>query len=311
MAEESTSRNAPYRWHAFTHWLNLAFVAGAAIGGAVVNPMIWLVAAPLELGALWVVPDLPFFRAGVDRWKKSRDFAREKAYYMKQLWGLAPQRKSILEEFAGWFTDTDDEDIDSRVQQRDGTFQQYSEMRQIIARLIELEKVRGVSIVSHEMERFEQVIIGYLRYLIACRFLSEGLRDVDAARLQKELEEIGAQLQNASPNLRPVLVERKRLREAQLERLPKLHATLELLRTRADTIVYQMRNIHSQVLADPGVDVNDFLEDMMEKNELLADPLGELEADQAVRELLQSPTKDDGRRRSMIALEGGKKLRQG
>jgi hypothetical protein len=311
MPGEPTLRQAPYRWHAFTHWLNLAFLAGAAFGGAVIDPIIWMLAAPLEIGAMWVLPDLPLFRTGVDRWQKSKDFAREKAYYMKQLWGLGPKRNSLAEEFIGWFVDTDNDDLDARVLRRDDTFQQYSEMKQIIARLVELEKVRGVSIVSHEISRFEQVILGYLRYLIACRFLSEALKGIEADQLKQEIGEIDKQIKEAAADLRPVLLERRRLRDAQLERLPKLRATLELFRTRADTIVYQMRNIHSQVLADPGVDVNNFLEDMMEKNELLADPLGELEADQAVRELLHAPaSSDDVRRRALIAQEGAKKLRQ-
>jgi hypothetical protein len=63
-------------------------------------------------------------------------------------------------------------------------------------------------------------------------------------------------------------------------------ATLELFRTRAETIVYQMRDIHGQSLADPGMNVHAFLEDLLEKQELMADPLGDLEADRAVRELL-------------------------
>lgn len=312
MSGEATPKQPPYRWYAFTHWLNLAFLAGAAVGGAVVDPIIWMLAAPLEIGAMWVLPDLPPFRSGIDRWQKSRDVAREKAYYMKQLWGLAPKHNSLVEEFVEWIADTDDDsDLDARVLKRDGTFKQYAEMKQIITRLVELEKVRGVSIVSPDISRFDQVIIGYLRYLIACRFLSEALEGIELDRLTKEVREIDAQIKDAAHDLRPVLLERRRLREAQLERLPRLQATLELFRTRADTIVYQMRNIHSQVLADPGVDVNNFLEDMLEKNELLADPLGELEADQAVRELLHGPaSKDDARRRSLIALEGGKKLRQ-
>jgi hypothetical protein len=68
--------------------------------------------------------------------------------------------------------------------------------------------------------------------------------------------------------------------------LPKLQATFELFRTRADALLYQLRNIHSQVLADPGVDVNAVLDEMVERQEMIVDPLGELAADQMVDHLL-------------------------
>jgi hypothetical protein len=166
-----------------------------------------------------------------------------------------------------------------------------------------------VRIVSNDLNRFEQVINGYLRYLMACRSLSEALRGLDASRLEKELHDIEVQLKDATGDLKAVLLERRRLREGQLERLPKLRATLELFRTRADAIVYQMRNIHGQVVADPGVDVNAFLEDMVEKHELMADPIGELEADQAVRDMLRGAQGADDRRRGLVGLRGG--IRQG
>jgi hypothetical protein len=111
---------------------------------------------------------------------------------------------------------------------------------------------------------------------------------MNESEAQKEVSALEEQLKTAPPDLRMVLSERKRLRESQLERIPKLQATLELLRTRADTVVYQMRNFYGQVLADPGADVSSFLEDMLEKHEMMADPLGELEADQTVREILRS-----------------------
>jgi hypothetical protein len=97
--------------------------------------------------------------------------------------------------------------------------------------------VRGVNIVSREMIRFEQVINGYLRCLMACHSLSDALQGLNGTQLEKELTDIDGQLKDCTGELRAVLLERKRLRETQLERLPKLRAMLELFRTRADSIV--------------------------------------------------------------------------
>jgi hypothetical protein len=49
---------------------------------------------------------------------------------------------------------------------------------------------------------------------------------------------------------------------------------------------YQLRNLHSQVVTDPGTHVHDALDEMIERNDMLGDPLAELEEDQVVRELL-------------------------
>jgi hypothetical protein len=298
-AVDPTRKERPYRWHAFTHWANLTLLATTGIAGAAIDPIIWLLAAPLEMGALWVIPDLPNFRAGIDKRHAAKDLARERAYYVEQLWGLAPRSKTIGRRFVELFADVDEEDVDDRVIERDVSFEHYAAMRQLVAKLLELEKVRGVRIVTGELNRFEQVINGYLRYLIACRSLSEAIRGLDAARLRKEIGTIDAQLEDADETLRGVLLERRRLSERQLERLPKLRATLELLRTRADAIVYQMQNIHGQVLADPGANVNAFLDEMVEKHELLADPLGDLEADQEIREFLR-PSREKGAERAPL-----------
>ena len=178
--------------------------------------------------------------------------------------------------------------------------------------MTELETVRGEGVVTRDALRFEQVINGYLRYLIACDSLAAALQTLDAEQIEAEIQEIEAQLPEADPGLRAVLLERLRLREAQRERLPKLRATLELFRTRAETIVYQMRDIHGQALANPGMNVHAFLDDLLDKQELMADPLGDLEADRAVRELLSSVEREGAARPSTagraqaVAAQGAK-----
>src|SRR5438067_2034739 len=130
MAAES-GKNISYRWYAFKHWANLAFLAGAAAAGVVIDPIVWLVAAPLELGALWVVPDLPPFRARVERLQSAKDLARERAYCLDELWGIQPRRnrpQTRLEWIRDLFVEVEDDDIDNRVVTRDPAFEQYTEM---------------------------------------------------------------------------------------------------------------------------------------------------------------------------------------
>lgn len=286
--KHSTGR---YRWHAFTHWANLGLLAVGAAATVAVGPLALLALIPLEAGALWIVPDLPNFRAAVDEELATADLYKERTYYMDQLWGLHPlPPKSLGERIAGLFTEREELGLDDRVMRRGSqSFCDYLEMRQIIVKLRELRQLRDVAIREHEFARFEQVINGYLRFMIACRALANAVANLDRGQLRAELQEVDSKLsKTTNPELRAVLGERKRLCRARLDRLPKLEATLELFRTRAETIVYQMRNIHSQVLADPGMNVNAYLDDMVERHEILSDPVGTLEAEHLLDDLMDA-----------------------
>lgn len=301
MAPPSQRKTGPYRWHSFKHWIHLSLLAATGVAGATIDPALFLLAIPLEMGALWIIPDLPNFRAGVDRKVSREELMRERSYCLDQLWGLRPEKKTWQGEYLSWLVEVEREDLDSRVLQPDEDFQRYGELKEILQKLTELETVRGVPFVTRDALRVEQVINGFLRYLIACDSLEQALRNMNPDKVESEIEDIEAQLKDADQGLRAVLLERLRLREAQRERLPKLKATLELFRTRAETIVYQMRDIYGQALADPGMNVNTFLEDLLTKQELMADPLGDLEADRAVRELLGSVENPGASRASLPA----------
>lgn len=276
-----------YRKAAFSHWLNVAFLAA---GGAIslFEPSALLAVMPLELGALWILPDLPMFRMYIDKQRAAASMAREREYYMQQLWGLEPLPKASLgARIAGIFTEREEIPLEARVQNRKSeSFRIYTEMRRIVAKLHELNEVRGLTISARDFERFEQVINAYLRYKVAQRSMAASLAGQDAREVQAQLDSIAHRLENAAPQLRSVLLEQQRLAQQRLQRLPKIEATLELFRTRADAIVDQLRNVHSQALADPGMNVNAFLDDLVERQEILNDPLGSLEADQLIDQFL-------------------------
>jgi len=130
------------------------------------------------------------------------------------------------------------------------------------------------------------VINAYLRISYACQPLERAVHETDEAQLTRELAEVCARLNQADSTLRPVLSERRRLIDTQLARLPRLRASLELLKARAEALPHQLRNVQTQVLTDPGSEVHAMLDEMLERNDLLSDPLADLAADDAVRELL-------------------------
>ncbi len=283
-----------YRKEAFVHWLNLAFLLGGGVAGAVVDPIIWVLMAPLELGILWAIPDMPLFKHYTDKRWTAKEAEREREYYLEQLWGL---EEVETVGFGGWvksllFETVDN--IDDRVVRRHSPeFEHYVEMREIVSKLREMVHVAGVRVSEAEIARFEVVINGYLRLLIACKPLARALENTDERALKRELKELQGKVRKAEPSVAAVFRERQKLLTDQLTRVPKLKATLELMRTRAEAVVYQLRNIHSNVLADPGADVNEVLDDMLQRQEMMIDPLGELQADQMVEEFLSRPSTKD------------------
>jgi hypothetical protein len=100
---------------------------------------------------------------------------------------------------------------------------------------------------------------------------------------------VDRQLEDADGPVRTSLQERRQLLAQDRERLPRLSATLDLFRARADAIVQQLRNIHGQVLADPGMNINEMLDEVMVRHEAITDPLQQAGADQIVSDFIRRP----------------------
>jgi hypothetical protein len=277
-----------YRWSAFTHWANLAFLAAGGIAGATIDPSIWAMMVPAQALVLWLTPDLPPFRKAVEKRFELDQLERERTYYLEQLWGLSPLPPRSLKDV---FVAPPKVPVDSRVVVRSADFERYLEMRDIVRKLSEMVPLAKGRVTTEDVERLESVIIGYLRLLFACRPLGRAVSELDEGNLKRELGELSGRLNEADGALRAVLQERKRLLEHQLSRLPRLRATLELLRSRAESIPHQLRSLHSQVLTEPGTGVHAMLDQMIERNDMLRDPLSDLETDEAVREFLAEAPK--------------------
>ena len=268
-------------------------LATGVAAGTFIDPMYFLALVPLQGAVLWALPDLPPFRAYVDRRERVRRMQREREFYLDQLFGLRPRPpKTTGETLRSLFVNDEPDDLDERVVGRSEDFDRYLEMREIVAALRRMVPLENVRITEGDIERIELVVHGYLRVLFACRPLVSAIQAAKRERLDYELEEVRERLaQAAEPAMRNVLLERERLLAGQMARIPKLEASLELLRSRADAMCYQLRNLHSQVLTDPGTHVHAALDEMIERNDMLGDPLADLDADQMVRDLLNEQSK--------------------
>ncbi len=281
------SKAPPYRWEVFRHWANLALLAVGGAAGALHDPMWWAFTAVAAGGVLWVVPDMPPIRAMIDKKYRSKGLLQERAYYLNELWGLdaPPPKGSWLKRL---IVEEETPDPDAFIRDRSSlACRDYLEMREIVRKLGEMRAVPGTKLSQTDLDRLELVINGYLRLLIAMRPLSAALQRLDVPKLERELRDLERQLDGADPTVRPVLVERMRIAGAQLERYPRLEATLQLLRTRAQDMAHQVRHIHGQVLANPGQDVHGMLDEMAGQQEMMGDPLSHLGADQLVRDFLE------------------------
>ena len=277
----------PYRWAAFAHWANLGVLAAFGIAGATIDPSIWALTVPVEALVLWLLPDLPPFRAAIDVRFERQQRLSERAYLVEHLWGLSPMPPpSFSGRMKGWFVTAEVGDVDHRVIERPAEFEKYLEMRDIVKKLSDMVPLAPTRITDADIARLERVINGYLRLLLACRPLGRALSELDQGGLVHDLADVDARVAEAEPTLRPVLLERRRLIESQLSRAPKLRATLELMCARVEAIPYQLRNLHSQLLTEPGTEIHGMLDDMIERNDMLADPLSDLADADAVREFL-------------------------
>ncbi|HMI94405.1 MAG TPA: hypothetical protein VK509_23695 [Polyangiales bacterium] len=276
-----------YRLAAFAHWANLSLLATGVFAGVAIDPMYFFALVPLEAALLWAVPDLPPFRSAIDKRDRRKRMRREREFYLEQLFGLRPRpAKTTSQKLLGMLIDDEPDDADDRVIGASLELDRYLEMREIVSSLRKMVPLENVRVTEADIERVEQVVHGYLVVLFACRPLHSAIQAAERDNLTAELEDVRARLAQAAPSMRSVLLERERLLAGQAARVPKLEASLELLRSRADAMCYQLRNLHSQVLTDPGTHVHAALDEMIERNDMLGDPLADLDADQMVRDLL-------------------------
>lgn len=280
----------PYRWEAFKHWANLAVLGVGTLAGAVHDPLWWVATAGVQAGVLWVLPDIPTWRAFVNEKHRALRLHQERAYYLKEIWGLNEPDEPERSWFARLFVEEPLPELDALIRdRRDPACRDYLEMRDIVRKLSELRSVPGVMLSQHDIDRLDVIINGYLRMLFACKPLETAVDKMDVRRLEYEVANMTRALDDADPSVRPALTERLRIAKNQLERRPKLEAMLQLYRSRAADMVHQLRNIQGQVLANPTADVHGMLDQMASQQEMLADPMGHLAADKLVRELLDEP----------------------
>jgi hypothetical protein len=275
----------PYRWEAFVHWGNLGVVTAIGVAGAVIDPTLWVALVPAEAALLWAVPDLPPFRRAVDEKHRQLRLRAERQLYLAQLWGLAPERRGPGDWLRELFVVREVDDLDARVVHRGPDFQQYLELRDIVRKLAAIATLASSRITAADIARLEDAVNGYLRVLVAIRPVARALATIDPRAVDEELADVGAKLERADASARPALVERQRLLAARKARYPRLEATLGLLRSRAEAIPEQVRNLHGQVLTDPAKDLQSALDEMVERRELLADALADLDTDAPLREL--------------------------
>lgn len=285
----------PYRWEAFRHWANLAVLGAGTLLGAVHDPLWWVATAGVQVGVLWVLPDMPPWRAHINKKHAAAALYHERAYFLNQLWGLNDPPPPPGNWLTRLLVEQPLPELDQLIRDtRDPAARDYLEMRDIVRKLSELRQVPGVSLSQSDIDRFDVIVNGYLRMLFACRPLQAALSSIDVRRLERDVAEIAAALPNADASVRVALTERLRIARSQLDRRPKIDATLQLYRSRAADMVHQLRNIQGQVLANPTADVHGMLDDMASQQEMLADPLGHLAADQLVRDLMAEDSKKKG-----------------
>src|SRR4051794_6850526 len=225
--DDKEKKGPSYRWAAFGHWLNVAFLGAGAVAGATIDPTIWAALVPAELALLWVLPDLPPFRLAVDKQYKRRSMLAERAFYLDQLWGLSPREpKGWGDRVLSALVQQEKDDYDDRVVMRGAEFQKYLEIRGIVSKLREMSALPDSRIRERDVLRFEHVMNAYLGLLVATKTLAAVCNSTDGETLRSELAILAQQLEGAEPSLRSVLLERQRLLRTQLDRLPKLTATL-------------------------------------------------------------------------------------
>jgi eukaryotic-like serine/threonine-protein kinase len=279
-----------YRTFLFTHGLNLCFLGLAAVAGAALSPLAWLIAAFIEAAALWIIPDLARFRTHVDRSTTAESIVRERTAYLGQLFGLAKTERSFARRVLNLFVDEAPQDPDTRIlDQKNEGVRVYRELRQLGRELSKIERLHGSAVGSgvaaHE-QFLERMINRYLGLLLIRRKLAATLAEIDGDELSDQVDRLEQQLTRATPDARVVLAESLQRYRAELIKVTQLQSGLRLCWDRMEATRRQLYEIHRRVIAAPDADVAGLLDRLLDEPSLAADPFDEMRADPLRGELL-------------------------
>ncbi len=277
-----------YRIAAFTHWMNLAALAGGLGFAAITDSfLLGLATVLLEAATLWILPDLPQFRRVVDANRTMEGLGLERAHYVRELFGLELGRPGPIK----WFKHDPSNDnylaFRGTAPRRSDSWTTFRDLLRVSNELHALATARpNGSLTVGQLAQVEVAVNGWLRLQYGAVALDRAVARVPEAALWVEVDALKEQIRKASPIHAAVLKERLRQALHKLRALPKLIARLELFRAKGDNIAYSIQQMGDAAAASQGSDVALLAEGLVDQYELLESDLAELQAQNDMREFL-------------------------
>ena len=271
-----------YRIAAFTHWVNLTGLGGGLLWAFFSgSPILGLLTLGVEAAALWILPDLPAFRAIVDIGGAERRVDKERAFYIKELFGVAQAAnpKLFAADRAEW--------VGVAVRHNHDSWKEFLDLYGVVDQLRDIARVRHDSdLTSARLVQVDLALNGWLRLLFAQKALTRAVERANEEALWARVDDLKEQIRKAPAVHGAVLKERLRLALHQLRAVPKLKARLELCNAKAETIAFSLRQMGDAAAASQGSDVALLAEGLVDQYEFLERDLSELAAQNDMRELM-------------------------
>lgn len=255
----------------------------AAISGSF---LLGLATVLVEGAVLWILPDVEPFRRYVDANQTVAGLGRERAHYVRELFGLESGRHGFL----GVLEDPTNADylaLHRPSPRRSAGWPVFQELLRTSEELRALSAARpNGTLTSGQLARVEVAVNGWLRLQYGAAALERAVARVPESKLWAEVDALKEQIRTSPPPHAAVLKERLRQALHKLRALPKLHARLELFLAKSESIAYSVQQMGDAAAASQGSDVALLAEGLVDQYEMLESDLEELQAQNDMREVL-------------------------
>ena len=245
------------------------------------SPLLGLLTLGVEAAALWILPDLPAFRAIVDVGGTERRVDKERAFYVKELFGVGPHSNSrfFVADRVDW--------ADAAGGPKSAVWKEFRDLYRTVDQLRDIARVRhDGDLTPARLAQVDLALNGWLRLLFAQKALARAVERANEEVLWSRVDDLKEQIRKAPAIHGAVLKERLRLALHQLRAVPKLKARLELCEAKAETIAFSLRQMGDAAAASQGSDVALLAEGLVDQYEFLERDLSELAAQNDMRELM-------------------------
>ena len=246
------------------HWMNLSLLGGSLLGTMLFGWPCLLIGGVLEVGILWIMPDIPSVQRSLTSGDRVQKIERQRWYYLKSLWELNAPETSLMDMFVS--TSVKWEDLDFPRKFKQDRIETFRKMCRLLSEIRELQTAKPEVITNEQLLTMDEMINGWLSIQALVLSTQQNRDQINSISLISDFAQLKAEKEKSDPldkALQIVLGERLRAIAAKSDSVPKMERQIALANAQADNIVQRIEATCTQARMSGAMDTTSMLDPTM------------------------------------------------